>query len=149
MTDTTDNHTTDAEGDAYRWALRVSAMSVAALAVVGAVVAGLVRGGEGVWGAVAGAALAALGALVTQAAMVVGYRRPAQQFASIVGGSWLVKMVVILGGMLALTRVAGIDRPSFGAVALAGIVATLGIDLIAVRKARIPYAATGSKSGAS
>ena len=135
-----------AEGDAYWWALRVSAASLVALAIVGGTVAGLVRGSGGLWGALAGAGLSALAALVTQGAMVMGYKKAPQVFASIVGGSWLAKMVVIVGGMLALSSVASVDRASFGIVALAGIIGTLVIDLLAVRKARIPYTKADSKS---
>lgn len=135
-----------AEGEAYWWALRVSAVSLAALAIIGGTVAGLVEGSGGLWGAIAGAGLAALGALVTQGAMVVGYKRAPHVFASIVGGSWLAKMVVIVGGMLALSTVSGVDRASFGIVALVGIMGTLAIDLLAVRKARIPYVNPESNS---
>ena len=134
-----------AEGDAYWWALRVSTVSLAALAVVGATAAGLVRGSGGLWGAIAGAGLAALAALVTQAAMVMGYKKAPHVFAAMVGGSWLAKMVVIVGGMLALNSVSGVDRASFGIVALLGVMGTLVIDLFAVRKARVPYADQGSK----
>ncbi|NTV40184.1 MAG: hypothetical protein HGA51_09580 [Demequinaceae bacterium] len=146
MTDRIEAQSSPAEGAAYWWALRVSAVSLAALAAVGGIVAGLARGSGGLWGALAGAGLAALAALVTQGAMVMGYRKAPHVFASIVGGSWLAKMVVIVGGMLALSSVASIDRASFGIVALAGIIGTLLIDLLAVRKARIPYANPKSKS---
>ncbi len=78
-----------AEGAAYKWALRVSAISLAVLALVGAVVAGILQGSSGVWGVLAGGGLAALAGLVTQGAMLAGYRRPPHIFASIVGGSWL------------------------------------------------------------
>lgn len=149
MTEHIDSDKSAAEGDAYWWALRVSALSLGVLAIVGGAVAWFVRGGGGVWGAIAGVGLAALAALVTQGAMVVGYRKPPQVFASIVGGSWLAKMVVIVGGMLALSSVEAIDRPSFGVVALAGIAATLVIDLFAVRKARIAYIVPGSNSEGS
>ncbi len=146
MAERIDAHTNSAEGDAYWWALRVSAVSLAALAVVGGTTSGLARGSGGLWGAIAGAGLAAIAALVTQGAMVMGYKKPPHVFALIVGGSWLAKMVVIVGGMLALSSVSGVDRASFGIVALAGIMGTLAIDLIAVRKARIPYAISGSNS---
>jgi hypothetical protein len=59
---------------------------------------------------------------------------------------WLAKMTVIIVGMLGLSRVSGIDRPSFGVVALVGVVVTLGIDMAAVRKARIPNVIPGSDS---
>ena len=146
MAEPTETDRLGPEGSAYRWALRVSALSLGVLAVAGAVVAGAMRGSSGVWGALAGVGLAALAALVTQGAMVIGYRRAPHVFASIVGGSWLAKMVVILVGMLALSRVDGVDRPSFGIAALVGIAVTLGIDVLAVRRARIPYALPGSKS---
>lgn len=135
-----------AEGEAYWWAIRATAVSLGVVAVLGAAVAGMVSGAPGVWGAVTGAALAALAALVTQGAMVWGYRRAPQIFAAIVGGSWLAKMVVIVVGMLLLSRVSTIDRPSFGVVAVVGIVVTLGIDVLAVRKARIPYTTARSTS---
>lgn len=146
MVERIEAETPSAEGDAYWWALRVSALSLTAVAVIGATTAGLLRGSGGLWGALAGAALAALAALVTQAAMVMGYKKAPHVFASIVGGSWLAKMVVIIGGLLALSSVSGVDRPSFGIVALVGIMGTLVIDLLAVRKARIPYAIPGSNS---
>ena len=146
MPETTEKNRNATEGAAYRWALRASAVSLGVLAIAGAVVAGALRGGAGVRGALAGVGLAAIAALVTQGAMVMGYRRAPHVFASIVGGSWLAKMVVIVVGMLVLSRVDGVDRPSFGVVALFGIVMTLGIDVVAVRKARIPYVISSSDS---
>lgn len=146
MTERIETEASAAEGDAYWWALRTSAVSLGALAIGSSVLAGILRGGPGVWGALAGAGLAAVAALVTQGSMVMGYRRAPQVFASIVGGSWLAKMLVIVVGMLLLSRVSGIDRPSFGVVAVVGVVLTLGIDVLAVRKARIPYAKPGSNS---
>jgi hypothetical protein len=140
---------TAAEGAAYRWALRTSAISLAVLAVAGVATAAAVRGADGAWGALVGVALAAVAGLVTQVAMVYGYRREPLVFASIVGGSWLAKMAVILVGMLALSGVSGIDKASFAIAALIGIVVTLGIDVMAVRAARIPYANTGSNSAES
>lgn len=146
MADPTQSERHASEGAAYRWAMRTSAASLVVLAIIGVVAAGAMRGSSGIWGALAGVGLAAVAALVTQAAMLMGYTRPPQVFASIVGGSWLAKMVVILGGMLALSSVDGVDRPSFGIVALVSIAVTLGIDVIAVRRARIPYAVPGSSS---
>ena len=146
MAETAENDRNATEGAAYRWALRASVISLGVLAIAGAVVAGAMRGGAGMWGALAGVGLATIAALVTQGAMVMGYRRAPHVFASIVGGAWLAKMVVIVVGMLALSRVDGVDRPSFGVVAFLGIVVTLGIDIVAVRKARIPYVISSSDS---
>ncbi len=83
--------------------------------------------------------------MVTQVAMIVAHRADPVAFASIVAGSWLAKMLVIVIGWWCSAQVDGIDRLTFGTVVLVGVAATLAIDLIAVRRARISY--TGTSSG--
>lgn len=138
-----------AEGDAYRWALRVSAVSLAALAIVGGTAAGLIRGSAGLWGALAAVGIAALSGLVTQVAMVVGHRRAPATFVGMVAGSWLAKMVIIVVAVMALHGVDSVDRGTFGTVLLLGVGATLAIDMFAVRRARIPYIGESSGGGRS
>jgi len=128
-----------AEGGAYVWAFRVSTVSLAALAIVGGTAAWLIRGTGGLWGAVAAVGIAAVSGLVTQVAMIVGYRRQPTAFVGIVAGSWLAKMVIIAVSVILLKSVDGIDRGTFGTVLLLGVGATLAIDMFAVRRARIPY----------
>jgi hypothetical protein len=134
-----------AEGDAYRWALRVSAASLAALAIVGGTAAGFLRGSAGVWGALAAVGIAALSGLVTQVAMIVGHRRAPVTFVGIVAGSWLAKMIIIAVSVVVLKGVDSVDRGTFGTVLLLGVGATLAIDMFAVKQARISY--TGSSPG--
>jgi hypothetical protein len=134
-----------AEGDAYRWALRVSAASLAALAIVGGTAAGLLRGSAGIWGALAAVGIAALSGLVTQIAMIVGHRREPTAFVGIVAGSWLAKMIIIAVSVVVLKGVDSVDRGTFGTVLLLGVGATLAIDMFAVKQARISY--TGSSPG--
>ena len=136
---------TSAEGDAYRWALRVSAASLAALAIVGGTAAGLLRGSAGLWGALAAVGIAALSGLVTQIAMIVGHRREPTAFVGIVAGSWLAKMIIIAISVVVLKGVDSVDRGTFGTVLLLGVGATLAIDMFAVKQARISY--TGSSPG--
>ncbi len=134
-----------AEARTYRWALRATGIVLAATAVVSVAIATALRGTEGLWAALGGVAVAALSGMVTQGAMLVGYRREPGIFASIVAGAWLAKMFVIVIGVLLLGRVEAIDRGTFGIVILVGVGATLAIDVFAVKRARIPY--TGSSSG--
>ena len=138
-----------AEGDAYRWALRVSATSLAALAIVGSTAAGLLRGSAGIWGALAAVGIAALSGLVTQIAMMVGHRREPTAFVGIVAGSWLAKMIIIAVSVVMLKGVDSVDRGTFGTVLLVGVGATLTIDMFAVRRARIPYTSSSSGGGRS
>jgi len=133
------------EGGAYRWALVATGVTLGVIAVVGVAAGAAVRGTDGVWGALAGVAVAAVSGMVTQVAMIVGHRRDPLVFASIVAGSWLAKMLIIVVGLLLLGRVESVDRGTFGTVILVAVGATLAIDLFAVRRARISY--TGSSSG--
>lgn len=139
----------EAEGAAYRWAMQATGIVLGVIAIVGTVVGGIVAGAPGVWGALAGVAVAAISGLVTQAAMVLGYRKEPHIFATYVGGSWLAKMVVIVVGLLALAQVDALDRRTFGIVAVVAVVATLGVDLRAVKQARISYTGSGSETGSA
>lgn len=136
----------ESESHAYRWALSATGIVLAVIAVVSVAVAASLRGADGVWSALAGVAVAAVSGMVTQGAMIVGSRREPGVFASIVAGAWLAKMFVIVLGVLLLSRVESIERGTFGIVILVGVGATLAVDLIAVKRARIPY--TGSSSSA-
>lgn len=138
------NDADQSEGRAYRWALGATGATLAAIAVVAVAVGAAVRGAEGVWAALAGVAVAAISGMATQFAMMVAHRREPALFASIVAGAWLGKMLVIVVGVLLLSRIEGVDRTTFGIVVLVGVGATLAIDLFAVRRARISY--TGSSS---
>jgi fumarate reductase subunit D len=128
-----------AEGGAYVWAFRISTVSLAALVIVGGTAAWLIRGSGGLWGALAAVGIAAVSGLVTQVAMIVGYRRKPTTFVGIVAGSWLAKMIIIAVSVILLKGVHGIDRGTFGTLLLLGVGATLAVDMFAVRRARIPY----------
>jgi hypothetical protein len=134
----------ESESRAYRWALVTTGIVLAVIAVVSVAIAASVRGSDGVWSALAGVVVAAVSGVVTQVAMIVGHRREPLVFVSIVAGAWLAKMLVIVVGLFLLGSMEGIDRGTFGTVTLVGVGATLAIDLIAVRRARISY--TGSSS---
>lgn len=139
----------EAEGAAYRWAMRATGIVLGVIAIVGAVVGGFIAGATGVWGALAGVAVAAISGLVTQGAMVLGYRKEPHIFATYVGGSWLAKMVIIVVGLLALAQVDALDRRTFGIVAVIAVVATLAVDLQAVKRARISYTGSSSETGSA
>lgn len=132
------------EGRAYRWALGATGVAFAVIAVVGVSVGAALQGTSGVWGALAGVAVAAISGMVTQVAMILGHRREPTTFVSIVAGAWLGKMVLIVLGVLLLSGIEGVDRGTFGTVVLVGVGTTLAIDLYAVKRARISYTQSSS-----
>lgn len=131
--------TEDNERNAYRWALRVTAAGGAVFAAGAAAVGWFAAGASGAWGALAGAVIAVGSALATQAAMVAAQRRSPEQFAAIVGGAWLGKMVVIVVGLMVLAGLDAVHRPALAVATVVGVAATLAVDLIAVRRSRVPY----------
>ncbi|WP_296667791.1 hypothetical protein [Demequina sp.] len=133
-----------AEESLYRRAMRLTVVVLAGLAVLGALVGWFVAGAPGAVAAAVGAAVAALGAIPTQAAMLIGHRRSPQALAGIVAFSWLGKMLVIIVALLLLQGVESFYRPMFAATAVVGLVVSLAIDLLTLRKARIPYVDPGT-----
>lgn len=134
------------ERSAYRLALAGVAVAVGAVGVVGAGVAAVVAGPSASFAAAAGAAVALLSGLATPAAMLVARERSPEAFGAIVGGSWLAKILVIVAIGAALAGVEGFHGAAFAWTLLAGVAATLGVDLWAVRRARVPYVMPDSKS---
>ncbi|WP_062386373.1 hypothetical protein [Demequina iriomotensis] len=133
-----------AEEALYRRAIRLTTVIVVAIGAIGAGVAWALAGTAGAVAALVGAAVAALGAIPTQAAMLVGHRKPPHVMAGIVAFSWLGKMLVIIIALLVLQGVESFHRGAFAATAVTGIVASLVVDVATLRKARIPYADPGT-----
>lgn len=135
-----------AEAAMYRKAAVLTGVVLAALAVVAAVVGLAVDDARGMWAALVGVAIAALAGLTTQLVMVVGHRMQVASMAALVMGSWLVKMIVIVDALVALRAVEDFPRGLAGAFLMAGIVATLAVDVWVVQRGRVPYVQPSSKN---
>ena len=135
-----------AEADLYRTALRRSAVALVVLGALGAGVGALIDGPAGAVAALVGAGVAALGAIPTQVAMLVGHTRSPQALAGIVGFAFLGKMLIVIVALLVLQGIDGFNRPTFAVVTITCLVVTLAIELHALRRARIPYVDPGTRS---
>lgn len=133
------------ESRVYRSAMRATVILVVGLAVIAVPVGLLVADGTGLIAALVGVAVAALSGITTQVAMLVGHRQPPHVMAAYVAGSWLLKMIIIVVSLLLLSRIDDFHRELFAAFAVAGVLGTLGVDMWALRKGRVPYADPGSK----
>ena len=132
------------ETTTYRRALRATVIAIGALAVVAVPVGWIVAGGAGVLAAEAGVAVAALSGITTQVAMLIGHRQAPHMLAAYIGGSWLLKMLIIVVALVALGSIEGFHRGLLAGFALAGVFATLAIDMWAMRAGRIPYVDSSS-----
>lgn len=133
-----------AESDLYRRAIRLSSIALVGLAAVGAAVGAVLDGSAGAIAAVVGAAVAALGAISTQVAMLIGHTRSPQALAGIVLFAFLGKMLILIVALLVLQGIDGFNRPIFAVVTITCLVATLAIEVDALRRARVPYVDPGT-----
>ncbi|WP_084105687.1 hypothetical protein [Demequina sp. NBRC 110056] len=134
-----------AESTTYRKALRVTAILVIGLAVIAVPVGLLVGGTAGLVAAEIGVLVAALSGITTQVAMVIGHDREPHIMAAIMGGSWLLKMLIIIVALLVLQGVDGFHKGLFAGFAVAGVLGTLAVDFWVIRSARIPYVDPGAR----
>lgn len=132
------------ESRTYRRALRVTIIVIVALAVIAVPVGLLVAGGAGLLAAEIGVAVAALAGLTTQVAMVMAHDKAPHVLAAYVGGSWLAKMFVIVIALLVLDGIDGFHKGLFAGFMLTGVLATLAVDMWAIRSSRVPYVDGGS-----
>ena len=121
-----------------------SAIAIAAVAVIGCVIAYLAAGVPGLWSALAGAGLAAVFGLGTQLAALLTVRRDPLVFVGATAASSMVKILLVIVAAMFAQTVEQLVRPAFGATLLAGSVAAIIIDIIVFQRGRIPYVQPGT-----
>ena len=134
----TPNETGRATRNMYALILRRLGILVAGLAVLGSVIGYLVAGTPGVWGALMGAAVAALFMVGTVVTMMLTADKPLPVATAAGVGGWIVKMVVLFVVLL-LVRGRDFYSPGvFFVVLVLAILGSLGIEMAAVLRARVP-----------
>ncbi|MEV7974333.1 hypothetical protein [Cellulomonas sp. NPDC089187] len=123
----------------YRTALRHTLLLSAVLVVVGGGIGLAVSGTPGLWGALIGAGLALLFSGATPLSMLVTAGSTIQRMTAVVMGTWLVKVIVVIGVLVVLRGLDFYDSTVFGIVLLAGVAASAFLDYRAVVGTRVPY----------
>lgn len=130
----------DALRGVFRQVQRQLLVATAAIAVLGVVGGYLVAGLAGVLGALLGVLAALLFSGTTVLSMRFAVGRPPATLAAVVLGSWLVKMVLLIGLLVVIDATDVADRYVFAAVLLVVVITSMVIDVRAVVRARIPNA---------
>lgn len=129
----------------FRRILIYAGILAAAIAVVGAVLGGLLVGGEGVASALVGTSLSFIFMGVTALTILFanryasGAERLGLYFGIIMLG-WLIKFVLFIVLVLALRDQPWVHPTVLLLAIIAGVVGSLAIDVIVVAKARLPHA---------
>ena len=124
--------------------LLYGALVAAAIAVVGCTVGGIFAGGAGILSALIGTTLALVFMGVTALTILfanrfVGSPVFAGVFFGIVLGGWLVKFVLFIVVALSLRGAPWINPLVLFLSIVAGVVASLVVDVVVVARSRLPY----------
>ncbi|MEK7663240.1 MAG: hypothetical protein AAB357_03615, partial [Actinomycetota bacterium] len=111
----------------------------AAIAVVGGVIGLLVAGPIAAWSAVIGAAMAGVFLGITALSILIAVRFDIVAFFGIVLGAWLLKFVAFIVAALALRDQPWINPTALFLSLIAGVIASLVVDVVVVMKTRMPY----------
>ena len=111
----------------------------AAIAVVGGVIGLLVAGPVAAWSAVIGAVMAGVFLEITALSILIAVRFDIVAFFGIVLGAWLLKFVAFIVAALALRDQPWINPTALFLSLIAGVIASLVVDVVVVMKTRMPY----------
>ena len=128
-----------AQSAPLRAAVRYGTAGLIALAVVGSIVATLVAGLPGLWGALIGVAVGGGFVLCTALAVLFTEKLPPTTSGAVLLGSWLLKMIL---AVLVLGTLKGMDFYSKGALVIVMVLAlviVLGAETYGLLKTRVPY----------
>lgn len=121
--------------DAMLWTALLPALGVVA---IGAVIAVLVVGLPGLWGALLGGGIAIGSSLVTLFLMKQSAELPPQVVMAVALGGYLVKIVALLIVAMVFRGVSWLHPISLALTLIAVVVAWAGAEIVAFRKTKIP-----------
>ncbi|HHY07177.1 MAG: hypothetical protein WAN89_03315 [Lawsonella sp.] len=136
--------TDDDSNKPLRRALFFGVLTVLGVAVVGTIIAGIVVGKPGVWGALMGAATAGVFTMITVIVGLATKNLSPNALFGVVMGSWIIKVFLLIGVLLVLKGLDFYDRPSFGIVLVVSLVAILIAETLGVKNTKVPYVQTRS-----
>jgi hypothetical protein len=131
--------TVQTSAQAGRSALRKGLLAWAVLTVALSAIGFLVSGESGVWGALLASVLAGSFFAVTGIVAALTINLDVQYLGFAVLGSWLLKIVVLLGALFWLRGQDFYDRPIFFITLLLETIVLLVLEAVLVTRAPVPY----------
>ncbi|GAA3192970.1 hypothetical protein GCM10020255_093230 [Rhodococcus baikonurensis] len=114
-------------------------MGLIALAVVGALLAGLFAGKEGVYGALIGAAVGGGFILFTALGVLLTAKLPALTAGAVLLGTWLLKMILAMVVLFVLSDMDFYNKTALVLVIIMSLVVVLGAETYGVLGTKTPY----------
>lgn len=125
--------------DALRSAVRYGVLGLLVLAVVGSIVATLLAGLPGLYGALLGAAVGGLFILCTALGVLFTAKLPATTAGAVILGTWLLKMILAIAVLAILKPLDFYDKMSLVLVMVFSLIIVLGAETYGVLGVKAPY----------
>lgn len=124
---------------ALRSGVRYGVLGMVALAVVGAIVATLLAGTPGLYGALLGAAVGGGFILCTALGVLFTAKMPATTAGAVILGTWLLKMILAIVVLAILKPLDFYDKTSLVLVMVFSLIIVLGAETYGVLGTKVPY----------
>lgn len=115
------------------------AIAAGAIAVVGGIIGVIAAGMPGLIGALIGAVVSCLFFAITAIVLGVTANKSPVYMAGMLLGSWLIKIILFIVVLTVLKGQTFYNQYVLYFCLVAGVIATLAIDVLVVRKSRISY----------
>lgn len=118
-------------------AARTGAVGLVLVTVASLALWGNFRGLEGIWGVLLGAAIGGGFVLATVGVVLLTSNTSPQTTMVVTLGSWLVKIVVVLGILLVLRQLDFFDHTAMGVTVIAALVVSLAAETIGIMRTNV------------
>ncbi len=118
--------------------LKLGSLLIATIAVAGSVIGYFAAGLPGLFGALAGAAIALVFVSLTAISVLVGSKLSLGGFYGVVLGGWLLKLVLFVIAISILRQIDGLNGVAVFATLVASVLGSLAVDAFVVTKSKIP-----------
>jgi hypothetical protein len=118
--------------------LKLGALLIFSIAIVGSLIGFFAAGLPGLFGALAGAAIALVFVSLTALSVLVGSKLSLGAFYGIVLGGWLLKMVLFMIAISVLLQIEDLNGVAVFGTLAPSILGSLAVDAYVVTKSKIP-----------
>lgn len=118
--------------------LKLGSMLIAAIAVLGSGIGFFAAGLPGLFGALAGAAIALIFVSLTAISVLVGSKLSLGGFYGVVLGGWILKLVLFVIAISVLKSIEGLNGIAVFSTLVASVLGSLAVDGFVVTKSKIP-----------
>lgn len=118
--------------------LKLGSILIGTIALVGSGIGFFAAGLPGLFGALAGSAIALIFVSLTALSVKFGAKLNLGGFYAVVLGGWLLKVILFIGAIALLKKIEGLNGVAIYVTLVASVLGSLAVDAFVVTKSKIP-----------